>query len=90
MNEGSGGCAGTEEQTGRAALCSSSLCVQVGRKQEQRCCSGRGGLMTGEAWRRRGVDGGVCVTERSGDPSAPLGPGGRNSLGNSHGSNPDH
>lgn len=46
--------------------------------------------MTGEAWRRRGVHGGVCVTERSGDPSAPPGPGGRNSLGNSHGSNPDH
>lgn len=45
-----------QEEQRSAAL----LCVQVRRKQEQRCCSGRGGLMTGEAWGRRGVDGGVC------------------------------
>lgn len=87
MNEGSGGRAGTDEQTGRAALCRSSLCVQVRRKQEQRSCSRRGGLMTGKAWRRRGVEG--CVTERSGDPSAPPGPAGSNYLCYSHNSNPD-
>lgn len=72
-----------EEQRSAALLC---VCRSDGNKSSG-AVAGEG-LMTGEAEGEGWTEG--CVAERSGELSAPLGPGGRNYLGNSHGSNPDH